>query len=469
MSADSQILTSFLVSLGFKLDEAGAKKFRTGLDDTTKGALTLGAAVMGVGIAIEKFVEQMSEGLGKLYYMSERTGATVAGLKSTAAGFEAVGLSADKANEAIESVGDMLRKPWLKAQLVGWGINVNQKTENVVNDINHKLATMWNEKGVARQQAENFAKKWENLGARDLATLVKDLPAADAMQEKVKALQKEGGVDYDDNAKKAAEFNRQMTLIGKEFDTIGNQIYAKLIPGLLSLSQMFATYLEKLITTDVFGGFNSAMNEGFEIGGGEDSTSAPAPAGATGSRGTSAPAPAGATGSRGTSAPAPSGATGSWGTPDTPTAPASSVANVPSASTRKTPPFAWNGQMQRGDGYAKGSLGASGQSDILSQELSDERQHLQQPGLSPVDIERINSNISSLLREFTMAHLTPPAASQSATSNDGSKNGGKSFVNQPTYNINVTGQDAQNAATSIKNVVRRTNDEATRNGLGVLS
>src|ERR1700691_4567468 len=107
MAADSEVFKEFLVSLGFKIDEAGAKKFRTGLSDTTKGALELGGAVVGVGMAIEKFVEKMTEGLSKLYYMSERTGATVGGLKSTAAGFMAIGLSADKAYEATEALGDM--------------------------------------------------------------------------------------------------------------------------------------------------------------------------------------------------------------------------------------------------------------------------------------------------------------------------------------------------------------------------
>src|SRR6267378_1861119 len=111
MAAESDIIKEFLIAIGFKIDEAGGKKFRGALSESTKDAMKLGGAVIGVGIAIEKFVETMADGLSRLFYISERTGATVAGLKATEAAFQGIGLQAGVATEAIEAIGDMLRKP----------------------------------------------------------------------------------------------------------------------------------------------------------------------------------------------------------------------------------------------------------------------------------------------------------------------------------------------------------------------
>ncbi len=248
MAADSEIIKSFLVELGFKIDEAGAKKFRTGLSDTTKGALALGGAVVGVGLAIEKFVEQMTEGLAKLYYASQISGSTVAGLKSTAAGFEAIGLSAEDAQRSVMSVGAALRQPWLKEYLGNFfGINTNQSTEKVTNELEHKLAGMFNQGGVQQRIAVGAGKEFLGLDEDKMATLAKFIDQVDKRTEDYNQRLREGGVDLEANAKASAEFQRNLSLVGKDFEVLGNEVLPKLLPTMNTFVNDFESFLHDVI------------------------------------------------------------------------------------------------------------------------------------------------------------------------------------------------------------------------------
>ena len=247
MAAESEVIKEFLVSLGFKVDEVGGKKFRTSLNDTTKSAMAVSGAVIGIGVAIEKFVDSMTENLSKLFYISQRTGATVGGLKATAAGFEAVGLSAEQSQQAIEALGHTLRLPWLRQQLSGFGINVNQKTENVEQDIEHKLAQWYNLDGAARQMAFNFGKQWLGLDEGAITTLVKNLPENDKRRGEYNQRLAESGVDLDASAKDAAEFRRELGLIGTDFSMLANQVLPKLMPTMHSFAQDLESIVHDLV------------------------------------------------------------------------------------------------------------------------------------------------------------------------------------------------------------------------------
>lgn len=221
MATESDIIKEFLIAIGFKIDEAGAKKFRTGLDDSTKGAMKLGGAVIGVGFAIEKFVASMADGLARLFYISERTGATVSGLKATEAAFQGIGLQAGVATEAIEAIGDMLRKPGTESLLRGWGVNTKQPTELVTKDVEHMLAAMYNRGGGERYTALQLAQDWLHMNERNFVQLVKELPTLDDQFKKSADIMKLTGQNYQTAASAGAEFNRQLGVIGQEIAGLG--------------------------------------------------------------------------------------------------------------------------------------------------------------------------------------------------------------------------------------------------------
>lgn len=109
MSIDAQVIQDFLIALGFKLDEQGAKKFTDTLSDISTKALALGGVVEGAALSIVYFTDQIAQGLDKVYWSSQRTGASAAGIK--ALGYAAVqaGSSAEAAQAGLERLAQFMR------------------------------------------------------------------------------------------------------------------------------------------------------------------------------------------------------------------------------------------------------------------------------------------------------------------------------------------------------------------------
>lgn len=77
MSGNADTIKDFLVSLGFDIDQAGANKFEAVLKGVTANVLKVGAVVEGAALSIVGFTTQIANGLDKIYWASQRTGASV--------------------------------------------------------------------------------------------------------------------------------------------------------------------------------------------------------------------------------------------------------------------------------------------------------------------------------------------------------------------------------------------------------
>lgn len=84
MSGNADTIKDFLVSLGFDIDQAGANKFEAVLKGVTANVLKVGAVVEGAALSIVGFTTQIANGLDKIYWASQRTGASVQGIKALA-------------------------------------------------------------------------------------------------------------------------------------------------------------------------------------------------------------------------------------------------------------------------------------------------------------------------------------------------------------------------------------------------
>lgn len=107
MSADT--IKDFLVSLGFDIDEAGANKFEAVLKGVTANVLKLGTVVEGAARSIYGFTTQIANGLDNLYWASQRTGASVAGIKALGYAASQTGGSAEAAKSSLESLSRFMR------------------------------------------------------------------------------------------------------------------------------------------------------------------------------------------------------------------------------------------------------------------------------------------------------------------------------------------------------------------------
>ena len=109
-------LQEYLVKLGWDIDEPSMKRFVGALATTGSKTAELGSIALETAGAIELMVDKVARKYETLYYMSQRTGQSIRYIQSTQFAFKQIGLSAEEANQQIESIGATLRtQPWLKA------------------------------------------------------------------------------------------------------------------------------------------------------------------------------------------------------------------------------------------------------------------------------------------------------------------------------------------------------------------
>lgn len=107
--ADSVVIREFLVALGFKVDEKGLKNFKEGVEGTTKGVKQLIATVSGAALTVSAGVAAFASKLERLYFVSQRTGASAANLRGFEFAARNMGVSAEAATGTIENLARFLR------------------------------------------------------------------------------------------------------------------------------------------------------------------------------------------------------------------------------------------------------------------------------------------------------------------------------------------------------------------------
>lgn len=106
---NAETLKDFLISLGFSVDEAGAKKFDTVIAGTTLKAIELGVKVEAAALSVVAFTAKIASGLDNLYWASQRTGATVNGIKQIGYAVSQMGGSVEAARGSLESLARFVR------------------------------------------------------------------------------------------------------------------------------------------------------------------------------------------------------------------------------------------------------------------------------------------------------------------------------------------------------------------------
>ena len=129
---NAETIKDFLVSLGFQVDEAGARKFDTVIAGTTAQAVKLGVAVEAAAISVVAFTAKVASGLDQLYWASQRTGATVAGIQAIGYAASQAGSSAEAARGSLESLSRFMRNnPGAEGFLNRLGVQTRDASGNM--------------------------------------------------------------------------------------------------------------------------------------------------------------------------------------------------------------------------------------------------------------------------------------------------------------------------------------------------
>ncbi|WP_112920957.1 lytic transglycosylase catalytic [Escherichia coli] len=146
---NAETIKDFLVSLGFSVDDAGAKKFGSVLAGTTANVIKMGLAVEGTALSVVAFTAKIASGLDNLYWASQRTGATVQGIQSIGYAVSQVGGSVDAARTSLESLSRFVRNnPGAEGFLNRLGVQTRDASGNmrdmaaIFTGVGQKLSSM---------------------------------------------------------------------------------------------------------------------------------------------------------------------------------------------------------------------------------------------------------------------------------------------------------------------------------------
>ncbi|EDU5157876.1 lytic transglycosylase catalytic [Salmonella enterica] len=129
---NAETIKDFLVSLGFSVDDAGAKKFGSVLAGTTANVIKMGLAVEGAALSVVAFTAKIASGLDNLYWASQRTGATVQGVQSIGYAVSQVGGSVDAARSSLENLSRFIRNnPGAEGFLNRLGVQTRDASGNM--------------------------------------------------------------------------------------------------------------------------------------------------------------------------------------------------------------------------------------------------------------------------------------------------------------------------------------------------
>lgn len=218
-------IRDYLVSLGFDIDGAGQAKFEATLKGVAANVIKLGAVVETTALAVMGFTTQIANGLDKLYWASQRTGATVNGIKALGYAASQTGSSAEAAQNSLEGLARFMRSnPGAEGFLNRLGVQTRDASGKmrdmsaIFTGVGQRLSSM------PQYRANQFA---QMLGI-DENTLLAMRRGLSQFSSEYALTAKRIGFNADDAAKKSNTFMTSMrgltSTIGMATDKIGSNL-----------------------------------------------------------------------------------------------------------------------------------------------------------------------------------------------------------------------------------------------------
>ena len=226
------VLKSFVVKLGFKINDQQFRVFNEGMLKISKGAVdllknfkALGEATALSTTAIGASLIAVAKPLEGMYYMAKRTGASAKELDIFTYAMKQIGISAEESQGAIESLAAARRQnPGLDGQLTGMGIKPGADNAKVMMALLNTLIRMPSHY-VAARIGSNFGISEKLL--QQVTDNNQELSAA--IKERIDMIAK-SGVDDDAMAKESVTFMRHFNHMYTAISDVWKRISTSLMP-----------------------------------------------------------------------------------------------------------------------------------------------------------------------------------------------------------------------------------------------
>ena len=215
--AEQNVLREWLVKIGYDVDKKSKREFDSGLQATTVGVRTLGAAVAAAGAAVAAGTVKMTSELNKLAYVGERTNSTERGILGIRFAAEQLGSSAGEADSAIEGLSKRIRQsPGTENLLSRMGIDTRDANGHLRGSVEllEQFARVSRDMPMYQAQAMG-----NTLGVPEKLLLAMRSGEFDRYMEEYR--QNTEGMSLDGSSKKAQELVRDLNEVRAQFKAIG--------------------------------------------------------------------------------------------------------------------------------------------------------------------------------------------------------------------------------------------------------
>ena len=224
-----QVLDSYLVALGFKVDEASAGRAERAIAKFALSVATIGTAVAAAAVATVAGVAKISSQMENLYYASQRIGSTVENIQALTFAIGQAGGTVGGARNALEGLGNFLRSnPGAEGFIRRLGVDTRdahgglRDTSDMLRDVGQRLKAM----PYAR------ARLVAQVMGVDENTLQALFRGTDAASAAIHRMYRSAGLNADQAAKGAAGFMNQLRLFGAAIGILEQGVAAKMQGGL---------------------------------------------------------------------------------------------------------------------------------------------------------------------------------------------------------------------------------------------
>jgi hypothetical protein len=256
-SSSTSIIESYIINIGTQVDEKSKKKAETALNSIKNNLLRISklviegfAAVVGVGTSVVYGVHKIAAAFDELYYAAQRSGTSVAAMKSLGYAAEQLGVSGKDAQESLSNIARFMRNNAAgEGILNGLGIGTREAngelrdTKDILIDVLNRLQHM------PQFQANRIS---EMLGINENLRLT-DLKQMSGFMEEATQTAKEFGLSLDDVSVQANQFETVIRRLGLYLDIIKAKVLQNLSDPLKTQMKEVVTYFQDHHTEIIHG------------------------------------------------------------------------------------------------------------------------------------------------------------------------------------------------------------------------
>ncbi|MBN5402778.1 lytic transglycosylase [Serratia marcescens] len=233
---NAETIKDFLISLGFDIDEAGGRKFESVVSGVTMNAIKMGAAVEAAALTVVGFTTKIASSLDRLYWQSQRTGATANNIRAIGYAFSQAGGSVEGFNGTLDNLARFLRStPGAEGFLRNLGIQTRDAAGNLRDTA--QLMTLVGDK-LAKMPYYRANQYAQILGI-DESTLLAMRRGVKGFTSDYQSMLQATGFDSQKAAEQSNKFMTQMRGLANLFGIMRDKIGGNLAGGLAGNLESF--------------------------------------------------------------------------------------------------------------------------------------------------------------------------------------------------------------------------------------